>query len=558
MFSLELLIFFLSSLFIIGLSYYKVPNTILQEITSVLLVVLLILFTRGRIFGSKTPQGVLFKYTPLFLGAFFVQLLVISTGGFFSPFLILLHLFTLGSSFLLGLKSSLSFLIFSVLVLIAHNILNPQMFALLRDDPGSVFLYLVSFAVIIPLSQFLMHSYHFKDALSQLLKEYIQIGEKREESILTSLSELIIVTDQSLNIISTNEAVEEALSLSPSEIIYHSLLKVLPLKDEGGKQVTMESFSIDSMLRDKASRITKSFSFQTKADSQPRPVIIQTRPVTNPKGEISQIVFVITDTRATPDKARHANLEQVRSQQKKLTENLKRTLTKAKLWQSAVEVELLGKTEEDLFIALEIEDHPIKESIDFLDIACVGKDGVTARQELAKMLGVSLQFILPPEEKQEEAFISLSETDVPSQALPISEFTVSADGHWLEVAILRLLDIAILLAAEKKNSLVQLTVRREDESSLSISITTPSPSLTKTQQQELFQEYYGNLGKITNLHLGSGLEGFIAKSILLAINIPLEVKFESNPPCLEFLLKFSKLLSSTMPPVEKLVLNMNN
>lgn len=555
MFAVELLIFFFSSLLILGLSYFKVSNTILQEITSFLLAALLILFSRGKFSSTKITPGTSSRLLLLFLSSFFVQLLVISTGGFFSPFLILLHLFTLGSSFLLGLKSSISFLIFSVLALTINNLLNPQMFALLREDPGSVLLYLLSFVVIIPLAQFLIHSYQFKDTLSKLLKEHLKINERREESILTSLSELILITDKSFNILSTNEAVEETLSLSASEVVHRPLLEILPLKDQEGKWATLDSLSLHSISNDRVSRIIKGISFQAKTDPQPRQVIIHARPVTNSTGEISQIVFIVTDAKTRFESEHHTDLEQARARQRTLMEGLKSALQKTKLWQSITEAELLSKIEDDIFIALEMEDHPVKENVNFPDIARLGKEAVVARQKLAKTLGVSLQFTLPPEEAQEASFIRLSETDFPSQSLPVSEFTVPTDSYWLKTATLRLLDLAILLASGDKNSSVQLTARRQDEAMLTMSITTPSPTLTTLQRQELFQEYYGDLGKITNLHLGSGLEGFIAKNILSQLNIPLEVTLEGNPPHLTFFLKFSKLPAATTKSIEKIALN---
>src|SRR4029077_8288995 len=100
--------------------------------------------------------------------------------------------------------------------------------------PWSVVLYFISFIVIIPLAQILTRNYHLKDAVSKMLSEYIKIEERREESILTGLSEMIIVTASDLKILSANNAAERALGLSDSELIQKPFLEACPLKDKDG------------------------------------------------------------------------------------------------------------------------------------------------------------------------------------------------------------------------------------------------------------------------------------------------------------------------------------
>lgn len=491
---------------------------------------------------SKQSSGQLRRFLLLFLSALFVQLLVINTGGFLSPFVILLYLFTLGVSFLLNVQSSISFLVFSALTLVANIVFNPQIRAIFQEDPWSTILYFVSFAVIIPLAQFLMRSYHIKDALSKVLKEYIQISEKREESILKSLSELVVVTDKSFNIVSTNEAIEKALSLPDSEIINHPLFQVLPLKDADGNPATAESLSAGNFLKDRSARIIKGFSFQAKADPRPRQMVIHAKPITDPgNGQVSQIVFIISDASSFDEAERHVNLDQARKKYKTLFESLGQNLLAAKLRRPATEVKLLAKIGEDLLIAQEIEDHPIRQNIDFSDVAVLGQEAVESKQQLAQALGVSLKFILPSEEVSEAALLSLKSSDFPQQDLGVSGFAVPTDGKWLGTMFLKLLDLAILLSGGKENPIVELTVRQEDKVTLGVAVTTSSPPLSEEQQKWLFEANYGHLGKVAYLYLGSGLEGFIAKSILTQFNIPWEIKSEGNPPRLAFLIKLSKL-----------------
>ena len=168
MISLDSLAFFLASLTSLVLIYLKVPTGIFQKAIVVVLIILL-LFSKRFISTRPSIYHGLFKTFLVGLSALLVQLLVISSGAFYSPFLILLHLYTLGSSFLLRIGSALSFLVLSLIVLLSATVLNQTLLSLFKDDPGSTILYLVSFIVIIPLAQFLMSTYHLKDTISKIL-----------------------------------------------------------------------------------------------------------------------------------------------------------------------------------------------------------------------------------------------------------------------------------------------------------------------------------------------------------------------------------------------------
>src|SRR5687767_15484927 len=99
--------FLLASLVTLLLVYFKVEISWLQRIVAVLLFVLLIFLNK---FLNPNKQQKLSSITSqlfLFLGTLFIQLIVISTGGLKSPFLVMIHLFTLGVSFLINLPSAL-------------------------------------------------------------------------------------------------------------------------------------------------------------------------------------------------------------------------------------------------------------------------------------------------------------------------------------------------------------------------------------------------------------------------------------------------------------------
>lgn len=519
----------------------------MQQIIALLLAVLLIFSSKIIFSKNKEVKGNKIKknhFLLLFISSFLVQALIISTGGFYSPFLIVLHLYTLGASFLLISKSSISFLGFSVGLLVVNILLNPQMLGLFQEDPGPVILYFVSFVVIIPLAQFLMYSYHIKDALSKILKEYIQLGEKREESILRGLSELVVVTDKDLNILSTNEAAEEALNLPTASIIRHPLLNILPLTDGNGSPATRQALSIDKIIADRATRIIDGFYFHFPAETKPHQVDVQIRPITDSSGEVDQIVVIVRDALAVNGAQKHTNLELAKTKRKILIEDLRKAFIRAKLNGQLAEVEVLNKVEEDILLATEIEDHPLKAEANFQDIAILCKQTIASKLQFAQSLGVHLQFALPKEEVAENALLNLSQTDFPKESLPGSTFTITVDRRWLEIAIQKLLDITILISSQEKNPQVLLSTCHPDDKTINIAITTSCPETISGKQQNLLTEYYGDLGTNTGLSLGSGLEGFIAKTITDQLSIPLIIKVEGNPLSLTFLLTLSKVTTT--------------
>ncbi len=62
--------------------------------------------------------------------------------------------------------------------------LNREFQLLIINDPATPILYILSFIIIIPLSQFLTNTYNIKDRLSKILGENLLIGKVRERFIL--------------------------------------------------------------------------------------------------------------------------------------------------------------------------------------------------------------------------------------------------------------------------------------------------------------------------------------------------------------------------------------
>src|SRR3989344_2698991 len=540
MFSFESIIFLLSSAFSLALIYYKASTTNLQQIIIILLVILILSY---RFIFSKSKPALASWFRPilLLLTAAMVQLIVISTGGFFSPFLIMLHLFTLGTSFLLNLPASISFLGLSLIVLTVNIWLNQTLLALSQEDPFSIVLYFISFIVIIPLAQIINHSYHIKDALSKILSENLYLGQRREESIIKGLNELILVTDKNLKILSINQAVEEVINLTSDEILGHSLLEILPIKFKDGSQATMQNLSISQILQDKTTRIISDF-YLDRPGKVPTQITIQVRPIADFTGKINQFVFVLKERQLEGMySAIHKDLDLAYRREQLVFGELKKALAQTRANSLQLRAEILRKIAEDLLIAQEIEDHPIIENISLSDVAEVCHKALQDSQGFAKSLNWTAEFKLALEETAEVSLLSLKGQKVPEAALSgVSDFGVLIDPKWLEVILEKLLEIAILLASEQKEGRVEILPLRQGDRNINVTVISFHANVPEKVKEDLLTEYFGNLATTTNLRLGSGLEGFIAQTIAKELKVPLSVKVEQRPPSLTFLLELSK------------------
>ncbi len=509
-----------------ALVFFKVSIVHLQQAVAFLLVVLLLFISRFFL-KSKTNQ-VLKKLFLISVSATLVQLVVLTTGGFLSPLLILIHLYTIGSSFLLNLSSSILFLITSLGILALQIYLNPEFKQLIISDPATSILYGLSFIIIVPLSQFLMNTYNIKDKLTKILGESILIGKVRENFILSGLNELVIVTNQQLQVTSSSESVVKTLKKAQEEIVNKSIFEILPLKSNDGKPISIVDLPIKELEADKATRIIKGFNLLT-LDNQLIPIVIQLKPILDSQMKISQIVFIISDARLYGDtQDSHSDLEQTLIKHKELIASIRKLISNNAPSQIRKTISALDHTEEDLHIALEIEDHPIKEKTSFDDIAYLSQQALESRKVFAQDFNVSLHFNIANTDISEQAWLKLKKENINKDILGKSEFMIPIDSRWFKLLIQKLLDLGILLSSNNQPGKVELSINRV-EADFWISVICYCEWVKSNQKNDLFIEHFGSLASIPGFTLSSGLEGFITKSIATSLDIPLSVQIQENP-----------------------------
>jgi hypothetical protein len=117
---------------------------------------IIILFNIVYITSLKTK---LKRYIPnaLFFSVLLcLELLLVATGGLYSPFLVLVYLASFAIGFFFDFKSFLLFLNSILLVLLLNMILNAKLLSSIQEDPWKFYLYLGLFVVILPITYVLI------------------------------------------------------------------------------------------------------------------------------------------------------------------------------------------------------------------------------------------------------------------------------------------------------------------------------------------------------------------------------------------------------------------
>lgn len=527
-FLLQSLFFLLASLTTIGLIYVNSFYKFYQPLIPLLLVIDIIIV--GRINTKKGYVKNLPKLTVLYLSSILVQLIIVSSGGFYSPLLILLHLFTIGAIFVLNSSSPISFLILSLGVLIFHIWYDSNLSQFFRDDPWTTVIYGLSIVIVIPLALFLSHSNGVKNKFTSFLKDYIYMSESRQKSILTALSNLVIVTDKNLQIMSVNTALERLLRLSASQVLGKPLFEIIKLKDSSGSYVTPDMLPIKQSMSDKATHFAEGYGLETKIQTLPKPVTIQIKPITDTQGNINQIIFVFTDPTIKIGFNTHPTIDQAAKRHDallKLITDPKSTLTPTQIQLLILEV---AHIEEDILTAQEMEDHPLQEVIGFEDLVTFITKILETKNHFYSLLNAPPKLIYEDDNKSEAAFLTMnnpSTSQLNQGTAALSKYSVPIDGFLMKIIMEKITDLGAFITSSQPQKNFEINMKLVDSGkTILVDFNFPSGDIKATELPNLLVSGYPNL-KIPTLKDSSGLEGYIANKI--AKTIQLEFVPSLNP-----------------------------
>lgn len=474
------------------------------------------------------------KWFLLLLTGLTVQLLVISTGGLFSPYLILFHLFALGTGLLLSIQTSLIFLIFSFILLILNLLSDPSTWHMILQDPAAAILYCISFISVIPLGQLLAQKYKIKDTILTLMSNQIEV----QDSIISGLNELVFITDKESRILSINDAVESTLGKTYSELINTPLFQVLLLRDKNGTLVDRPYVHLDKIIKENKTKNFTQLSLVAVSTSNFKKVNMRVKPVTGLKGNADQ-VCVIVSSNAEPSYNTYTDLQEARERLKVRIEKYKKYLNVKSSTEYFTFINII-KSEDDLLAAQVIESHAIFEKKVSADIAALAKEAVMLEKDFARMFNVKLRFSLPHYGNKDIKPLVTSLFTITPDKMTGPFFSVPIEVKYFSLALQKLINVTVLLASSQKNKKVEVSVERKGKDSLVISVIPDIADIPGSDLDALFKIHYGTLAGKTNLGMGSGLEGYLAKKITDILNIPLKIIHDDEKRKLTFQLVIKK------------------
>lgn len=523
---LTTLLFITSSAISFGLIYFKLSSVFSQQIISVVLLFSVILL--GKFNGVKKQSTPWQTGVAVLLSSFLVQMLVVSSGGLYSPLLIVVHIYTLGAIFLLNSKTPVFYLVLTLAVLSAQLKYDPILAGTFANDPWTAVIYGLSFLIIIPLALYLSHNYFIKDAFTKILKNYIKMQEQKEVSILTALNDLVVVTDQTLTVISINTSVEKYLQIDKQDILGQKLFNVFTFKDMSGNVGNAASLSIDVALQDKASRFVEGFMLETRGNIKPKPVLIQVRPLSDVQGVVSQIVFVMSEPVAKREEHSHETLNEAIKRKNALLDTFA-SITSTTPYESVkAKIGLITHIEEDIFLAQELEDHALTEKPSLSDLVLLSNKMLDQNKVLADFLSVKTAINYYDPEGTEASFVKLHESQTSDVDLSPSIYSLPIEKRFVGIIISKMIQIGLLTASSTPYKAITMDASQDNERKIYLKVLMPNPGLTESELVDVFVLNNPVTGQKNHLAFGSGLEGFLFKKLCIILNIPYQLQLAEN------------------------------
>lgn len=519
-------LFLISSAISFGLIYLRLSTVFSQQIISVVLLFSVILLGKfNNVKKTSTPwqTGV-----AVLLSSFLVQMLVISSGGLYSPLLIVVHIYTLGAIFLLNSKTPVLYLIFTLAVLGAQLKYDPILVATFANDPWTAVIYGLSFLIIIPLALYLSHNYFIKDAFTKILKNYIKMQEQKEDSILTALNDLVVVTDQTLSIVSINISVEKYLQTDKQDILGKKLFDIFTFKDMSGNTGNSSTLSIEVALQDKASRFVEGFMLETKSNIKPKPVLIQVRPLADAQGIVSQIVFVMSEPVAKREEHSHESLNEAIKRKNTLLDSFSAITPTTPYESIKAKIGLITHIEEDIFLSQELEDHTLSEKPSLSDLVLLSGKMLEQNKPLSEFLAVKTTISYYDPDSTEAAFVKLHGSRTSELDISPSIYSLPIEKRFVGIIISKMIQIGLLTASSTPYKLISLDASQDNAKKIYLKVLMPNPGLTEGELPDIFVLNNPVTGQKNHLAFGSGMEGFLFKKLCTILNIPFQIQLAEN------------------------------
>ena len=273
----------------------KLTTTIDALLQALAFSTVLIIFTTRVILPkvkSISPHLTYFvEFIPLSL---FVYLLVFSTGGLSSPFLVLTHLFAIAMAFLIAPSVSVSYVLITT-ALVTYNVrTDPSAQSLISESPFAVGLYIVAYLAVLPFSQYIARVYQEQSHWAQKLSQMLTTSKKQEANLLRNITDASLVVSPGLIISFVNDAAVEKTGFSKRELLGKKVPDVFRFKDSLGGNLAYDKLPFESIVKTKSEFSLNGIQVAKKSGGYWR-VNLKVSPIINYEGQVIALLLVIKD-----------------------------------------------------------------------------------------------------------------------------------------------------------------------------------------------------------------------------------------------------------------------
>lgn len=525
------------------LSLFLLTSSItLSAIIQILTVLAAVIIILAKLILPKIAPGfkrltLILTVSPLIL---FIYLLTLATGGPSSPFLILTHLFTIGTAFLISPQVAIAYIAANIILLTASLVVDPTAQALARETPLAVLLYFVAYLALVPLSYLLARGYHLKEEWAVLLEKQIATSKTQEEILLKNITDPLLVTDTQFNLVYLNQAATKLTGYG-QEILGQDFFKIFSFKDDKGRDLASYSLPFDQTLSSKMQSTVENIKIKTK-DKKYLKVDLKLLPAIGPKGPVGEIIIVYEQETKEEAKTRKENTAQIALARFLLFLNSQKTafLDLEKHFGQNEQLKNLKNLNHELehlagdFIyAQRLELGDIGALSQLLDLGTLVKDTIAEEESHAKDLGLIL---MAKTHSQKEHLLqpkSQKRFTLPERLFPI--VYVLGNFIWIKDSLKRILEIIFLLTPRSQTVEIEVSSK---EGLGQVQIITSINHITADAAPQLFEKFYGKLGHLPRLSESSGLEGYIAASLIERMGGAITIESPKNKPGLVFKITF--------------------
>src|SRR4030042_3960228 len=453
------------------------------------LTIVLVIFTTRVIlprFQKQSPQIAYFiEFAPLSL---FVYLLVFSTGGLASSFLILTHLFAIGMAFLITPKVSITYVLITVFFIIFNIRSDISAQALLQESPFAVVLYILAYLVVLPFSQYIVKTYQQKEEWVTELSQMLATSKKEEERLLKNIEDPVVIISKDLTISFVNKATEKKLKFGQSELIGKKFEEVFRLKDHAGANIQFQQLPVSIVFTTKNETRADKIQISDKNGDFMR-VNFRILPVIDHSSDVLGAIIIIKDY-SQKDQRQESSYKKV--SQKIINE------------QSLAKLKYLAG---DLLLIINLESEATTGASSFINISSIVENKMYQLTDEAKRKKVVISCpspaveITPPKRK----------VLAPEKRCAFPIVYILANEDLLEIAIRKLLKIALVLSQSESEMKVDM---KAETGIVKILISFSNAKISNEDLKLLLVKFFNNYLDIADTSDASGLEVAIAREIL--------------------------------------------